>query len=592
MSKSQHLSKAKSANTWKQYLPCSDWLFHYRKRDWPGDAIAGVIVAVMLIPQGMAYALLAGLPPAVGLYASILPLILYAALGTSRALAVGPVAIVSLLVATGVGELAQPNTPEYLALALVLALMVGVIQLLMGLLRLGFIVNFLSHAVIVGFTNAAALIIGMSQFKHLLGVELPKTHSFLELVGAIAHNLAQTNFVTLALGLGSVLTLLYFKHGLGKWLRQRQILGRPCPESWVLPLTRTGPLLIVVVSILLVAGLGLNNWANVKIVGDIPTGLPPLTMPAFDWPTWQSLGPTALTISFVGFMESIAVAKSLASKRRQKIDADQELIALGAANLGAAFTGGYPVTGGFSRSGVNFAAGANTGLASIITALLIALTVLLLTPLFYFLPQTVLAAVILVAVAGLIDGATFGQMWCYNKADAISLGVTFFAVLLVGIETGIALGVITSLALYLWRTSRPHMAVVGRIPGTEHFRNVRRHRVITQPHILTIRVDESLYFANTKYLEDHLQLLIAEKPELESLVLVCSAVNFIDASALESLERFGEDLKEAGVELYLAEVKGPVMDQLERGGFMERLGRDRVFLTPHDAMLALTDAQF
>ncbi len=589
MSKSQPRFKAQPAKGWQRFLPCSDWLFHYRKRDWPGDAIAGVIVAVMLIPQGMAYALLAGLPPAVGLYASILPLILYALLGTSRVLAVGPVAMVSLMVATGVGELAQPNTPEYLALALVLALMVGVIQLLMGLLRLGFIINFLSHAVIVGFTNAAALIIGMSQLKHLLGVELPKTHSFLELVGAIAHSLPKTNFITFALGLGSILTLLYFKQDLGKWLRQYRFAGRPCPESWVLPLTRTGPLFIVVVSILLVSLFSLNNWANVKIVGDIPAGLPPLTMPAFDWRTWQSLWPTALTISFVSFMESIAVAKSLASKRRQKIDADQELIGLGAANLGAAFTGGYPVTGGFSRSGVNFAAGANTGLASIITALLIALTVLLLTPLFYYLPQAVLAAVILVAVAGLIDVTTVGQMWRYNKADAISLGVTFFAVLLTGIEAGIFLGVLTSLALYLWRTSRPHMAVVGRIPGTEHFRNVRRHQVITQPHILAIRVDESLYFANSKYLEDHLQLLIAEKPTLEYLVLICSAINFIDASALESLERFGEDLKEAGVELCLAEVKGPVMDQLERGGFLERLGRDRVFLTPHDAMIALTE---
>ncbi|MCX7593978.1 MAG: SulP family inorganic anion transporter, partial [Fischerella sp.] len=331
----------------------------------------------------------------------------------------------------------------------------------------------------------------------------------------------------------------------------------------------------------------LHENANVNIVGAIPRGLPPFTLPTFELTLWQKLLPTALTISFVGFMESIAVAKSLASKRRQKIDANQELIGLGAANLGAAVTGGYPVTGGFSRSVVNFAAGANTGLASIVTALLIALVTLFFTPVFYFLPQTTLAAIIIVAVFGLVDVKTFRQMWRYNKADGISLLITFVAVLAVGIEFGILVGVVTSVLLFLWRTSRPHIAIVGRVGESETFRNILRYEVKTCPHVLAIRVDGSLYFANTKYLEDQLLQAIAQWPELEHLVLVCSAINFIDASALETLQNLMDELKQAGVNFYLAEVKGPVMDRLNKTDFLDRLGRDRVFLSTHQAMQVL-----
>ena len=564
------------------YLPFLDWLHNYHKEYLVGDIMAGVIVAIMLIPQAMAYALLAGLPPQVGLYASILPPIIYALFGTSRALAVDPVAMVSLLVATGVGEFAQPNTPQYLIYAIVLAFLVGILQTFMGLVRLGFLVNFLSHAVISGFTSAAALIISLSQLKHLLGINLPQTESFYQLLESIIQNLSQTNLISLGIGLSSIALLLCFNKPLDNYLKSRQLA-----PTLITPITRSGSLLVVLASTFLVWGLNLEQTASIKIVGEIPAGLPPVTFPNLDLTIWQKLLPIALTISFVGFMESIAVAKSLASKRRQKIDANQELIGLGTANLGAAFTGGYPVTGGFSRSVVNFTAGANTGLASIITALLIGLVVLFFTPLFYFLPKTALAAIIMVAVFGLVDVATFKQMWRYNKADALSLLVTFFAVLITGIETGIIIGIFTSLILYLYRTSRPHMAVVGRLGNSEHFRNILRYDVKTYPHVTAIRVDESLYFANTNYLEEHLIKLIHEQPEVEHLVLICSGINFIDASALETLENLIEGLKESGISFYLAEVKGPVMDNLLRVGFVDKLGTNHIFLSTHQAMRAL-----
>ncbi|MFW5696761.1 MAG: SulP family inorganic anion transporter, partial [Phototrophicaceae bacterium] len=355
------------------------------------------------------------------------------------------------------------------------------------------------------------------------------------------------------------------------------------------PLTKTGPLLIVLVGIVVSAGLNLNESAGISIVGTIPAGLPPLTPPSFDLDWWQTLLPTALAISLVGFMESVSVAKSLAGKRREKIDANQELIALGTANVGAAFTGTYPVAGGIARSAVNFSAGARTGMASIITAGLISITVLLLTPLFYHLPQAILAAIIIVAVTNLLDVHAFGHAWRYSKVDALSMIVTFVAVLAVGVEMGILLGTGAAIALYLWRTSRPHVAVIGRVGDTEHYRNVLRHEVHTYPHIVAVRVDESLYFPNAQYLEDVVLNLVADNPRVEHLVLLCSAVNFIDSSALDVLESLIDTLNEAGVEFHLAEVKGPVMDSLQRVGFAERLGNEHIFLSIHQAIETLAE---
>jgi SulP family sulfate permease len=581
LDKSPALQKIENGGI-RRYLPFLGWLVHYRRDDLVGDLMAGVIVAIMLVPQGMAYALLAGLPPEVGLYASILPLIIYGLLGTSRSLAVGPVAIVSLLVASGVAPLAEPGSVVYVQLAITLALLVAVFQFVMGVVKLGFLVNFLSHPVLAGFTSAAAIVIGFSQMKHLLGVNVPRTEHFYEQVLLVGESLIHTNLITLAIGLISIFLLFYFKLGLGGHLKK---LGMA--DGLIVPITKSGALVVVLGSTVLVLALSLNDTAGVKIVGEVPAGLPPLTTPTFDLGLWSALLPTALAISFVGFMESISVAKSLASKKRQKVEANQELIALGAANFGATFTGGYPVTGGISRSVVNFAAGANTGLASIITALLIALTVVFLTPLFYYLPKAVLAAIIMAAVVGLIDVTTFKHVWKYNKADALSMIATFFAVLAVGVETGILVGVAAAILLFIWRTSRPHLAIVGRIGATETYRNVLRHNVSTCPHVLSIRVDESLYFANTKFLEDTILNLIADKPEVKHLVLIGIAINFIDASALETLESLIHELHDAGVEFYMTDIKGPVMDRLKQIGFVEHLGEDHFFLSTHDAMLAL-----
>jgi SulP family sulfate permease len=561
-----------------EYLPIFNWGLNYRREDLSGDITAGIIVASLLIPQGMAYAMLAGLPPQVGLYASILPQVIYAFFGTARMLSVAPVAVDSLMVAAAIGTLA-PDESSYLAYAITLAFLVGAIEIFMGVFRLGFLVNFLSQAVISGFITAAAIIIGFSQVKHLFGLKIPQTESFLMTLNYLGQQLSNTNGITLGLGAICLLSLFYFKNGLGEQLKKWGV--NPVAIALI---GKTGPLVVVIVSSLVVWGLQLDRVAAVKVVGNIPQGLPPLTLPLFDINIIKSLSTPALAISFVGFMEAFAVGKFLAGKKGQKINANQEFIALGGANIAAAFTGGYPITGGLSRSVVNFSAGANTALAGMITAVILAITVLFLTPLFYFLPQTSLAAIILVAVGNLLDFATLKRLWNYDKADAIAWLAAFVAVLLTSVEKGIMLGAVISLLLHLWRTSVPHIAIVGRVEDTEHFRNVLRHPVKTCPHVLAVRVDESLYFVNTKYLENYVMEAVRRNPEVKSLLLVCSAINLIDGSALETLQSLILDLENMGIEFYMSEVKGPVMDKLEKVGFVEKLGRDRIFLTTDQGM--------
>jgi sulfate permease, SulP family len=565
-----------------RYIPALDWLLNYRSQFFVGDITAGIIVTSLLIPQSMAYAQLAGLPPQVGLYASILPAILYPLIGTSRVLAVGPVAVDSLMVAAAIANFSPQNTSAYLALAITMAFLVGAIEVVMGLLRLGFLVNFLSRSVTSGFISGAAVIIGFSQVKHLLGLKIPATESFSELVTLIVRNLSQTNWLTVALGAASVGILVYFNRPLVKQLKQQGWSDRQ-----ILPISKSAPLVVVILGTLLVWGLHLDRVAGIKVVGNIPAGLSSLTLPLLDWQTLKSLLPAALAISLVGYMEGYAGGQALASKRREKIDPNQELLALGIANLGAAVTGGYPVTGGVSRSVVNSAAGANTGLASIVTGLLVAVTVMFLTPLFYFLPQACLAAVIITAVYTLIDVATLRRMWAYDKGDAIAWLTTFGAVLALGVEKGIMLGALIALALHLWRTSHPHIAIVGRLGDSEHFRNVLRYDVKTSPEVLAVRVDASLYFANAKYLENFLTQTIADRSEIKSVLLVCSAINLIDASALEILESLIADLRNLGIQFYFAEVKGPVMDKLTKIGFVDYVGRDRFFLSTDIAMREL-----
>lgn len=434
------------ANNPDRHLSISGWLLNYSPQDLPGDLMAGAVVAIMLVPQSMAYSLLAGLPPEVGLYASILPLILYPLLGTSRTLAVGPVSMVSLLVAAGIEKLADRNSPEYLTLALTLAALVGSIKLAMGLTRLGFLFDFLNHSVIVGFTFAAALTIGCSQLKDLIGVTIPHTEQFSKLVVYLLESSDRTNSIAFAIGLISIAILIYFNRFLESHLQHWRISAKIATL-----IAKSSPLLVVILTTLLVWALRLDETAGVKIVGTIPSGLPTLTWPFFDRQVWQSLFPVAFTISFVGFLESIAIAKSLADSQPEKVDPNRELVALGVANLGAAVTGGYPVTGGLSRSVVNLSAGANTGLASIIAALLVAVTVQFFTPLFYFLPKTSLAAIIIVAVMNLIDIGTIKTIWNESKGDAMLLLITFIAVLGIGIETGIVIGIVCGVILYLWR---------------------------------------------------------------------------------------------------------------------------------------------
>ena len=533
-----------------------------------GDMTAGLTVAVMLIPQGMAYAMLAGLPPIVGLYASTLPLAVYALFGTSRQLAVGPVAMVSLMVAAAIGTMAKGGTSEYVAYAVMLALMVGVIQLAMGISRLGFLVNFLSHPVVSGFTSAAALIIGFSQLKHLLGANIERSHHVHEIVvQAIAHG-SDINAATVAIGVGSIALLL----GLKQWNPRFP-----------------GALAVVVVGTLLVWGLGLHE-RGVAIVGKVPQGLPSPSLPAFGFATFKELLPIAVAISLVGFMESISVAKAFARKNRYEIDANRELIGLGLANVASSIVQGYPVTGGFSRTAVNGQAGARTGVASLITAAVISLTLLFLTPLFHYLPKAVLAAIIMVAVFGLVDLKEVKHLYKVKRSDLALLSLTFVATLSLGIEQGIVAGVVASLLVVIFRTTRPHTAVLGRIPGTHVYRNVKNYeQAETFDGVLAIRIDAQFYFANVTFLKETLaRLRRAATSPVQAIVINAASINHLDASADAALHELAEELRGLGVELFFANVRKPVMDVMTRSGFDARIGRDHFTLS---VSRAVTKAQ-
>ena len=564
-----------------RYFPILEWGRTYSRQALSNDLLAAVIVTIMLIPQSLAYALLAGLPPEAGIYASIAPILLYTVFGTSRALAVGPVAVVSLMTAAAIGQVAEQGTAGYAVAALVLAGMSGAILLAMGLLRLGFVANFLSHPVIAGFITASGILIATSQLKHLLGVEA-HGHTLPEILGGIAGHLDQTNWITLGIGAAATAFLFWVRKGLKPALQR---LGVPGGLAGVL--TKAGPVAAVVVTTLLVGGTGLDG-AGVKIVGEVPQSLPPLTLPAASWDLIEVWFVPALLISIIGFVESISVAQTLAAKKRQRIDPDQELIGLGAANLGAAFTGGYPVTGGFARSVVNFDAGAETPAAGAFTAIGLAIAAVALTPLVYFLPKATLAATIIVAVLSLVDFSILRKAWAYSKADFAAVAATIVLTLGLGVETGVTAGVVLSIALHLYKTSRPHVAEVGRVPGTEHYRNILRHEVETDPSVLALRIDESLYFANARFLEDLVQDRVAADCPIRHVVLMCSAVNEIDFSALESLEAINHRLTDLGVGFHLSEVKGPVMDRLKTSHFLDDMN-GRVFLTQFEAMNALSD---
>ncbi|MEN8721779.1 MAG: sulfate permease [Alphaproteobacteria bacterium] len=572
------------ADRLQKLLPALDWIRPYDRPTAIADLTAGTITAILLVPQAMAYAQLAGLPPEVGLYSSILPILLYAIFGTSRTLAVGPVAVAALMVASALEPVAMPGSIDYIAGAIFLAVASGLILFLMGLARLGIVATLLSHPVMSGFTSAAAIVIAASQFKHILGLQLPSGLRLDELTIAIISHAGDVNVVTLLFGLMGIGLLVFFRQYLSNILIKRGL----SKESASI-FSRLGPLLLVMALTGLSAFYQVADSAGVAIVGTIPEGLPDLTMPNVGLAA--DLLVPALLIALVGFVESVAVAKALAAKRREKIDVNQELIGLGLANMGAGFTAGAPVSGGFARSVVNFEAGAKTQAAAIITALIIVLTVLAFTPLFYHLPQAVLSAIIVVSVLTLVDFGVLKRCWSYDKADAAAWLITFAMVLATGVELGILAGIAISIALFLWRTSRPHTAIVGRVRDTEHFRNVLRHDVETAAHLVAIRVDESLYFANAAHLERTVLDKVADNPALTDVLLICSAINAIDGSALETLEALHEELHGAGVTLSLAEVKGPVMDRLERTDFINHLGRMNIYLSAHDAFAEIVDAR-
>jgi len=563
-----------------RYLPILDWGRTYDRKAFSNDLLAAVIVTIMLIPQSLAYALLAGLPPEAGLYASIVPIILYSIFGTSRALAVGPVAVVSLMTAAAVGNVAAQGTAGYAVAALTLAGLSGVMLLAMGVLRLGFLANFLSHPVIAGFITASGILIAVSQLKHILGVSAGG-HTLVELLYSLGEHLTQTNLITLAIGVAATAFLFWVRKGMKPLL-----LGKGVPHTLADALTKAGPVGAVVATTLLVWGLGLDGY-GVRIVGAVPQSLPPFTLPAASLDLIRQLAIPALLISIIGFVESISVAHTLAAKRRQRIDPDQELIGLGAANIGAALTGGFPVTGGFSRSVVNFDAGAETPAAGAYTAIGLAIAALALTPLIYYLPNATLAATIIVAVLSLVDFSILKAAWRYSFADFTAVAATILATLAVGVEAGVSAGVLLSILLHLYKTSRPHVAEVGLVPNTQHFRNILRHKVETDPSVVTLRPDESLYFANARFLEEYMLNRIAGDKDVRHVVLMCSAINEVDLSAVESLEAINLNLSEMGVKLHLSEVKGPVMDRLNRGHFLDVLS-GQVFLSQYDAFATLT----
>jgi len=554
----------------KTFFPFLNWVKTYKKEYLSGDISAGLTVGVMLIPQGMAYAMLAGLPPIYGLYASTIPLIIYALFGTSPQLAVGPVAMVALLISSGVGALAELGSAEYISLAILLALMVGVIQFAMGAFRLGFLVNFLSHPVIAGFTSAAALIIGFSQMKHLLGISIPRG-AVHETIIHIVEKISEVNLSTLAIGISAITVLLIVKK-----------VNKKIP----------GPLIAVLLGIIAVISFGLTEH-GVNIVRDIPGGFPSFEAPVFNLSNISALLPIAFTISFVGFMESIAVAKAIRKKYKYyEIVPNQELIGLGLANIVGSFFKAFPVTGGFSRTAVNDQAGAKSGLASIISAILVIITLLFLTTYFYYLPHAVLAAIILVAVFGLIDFKEALHLWHTDKTDFILFLLTATGTLLLGIEEGILIGVILSLIMVIYRVSYPHLAELGKIPGQEEYRNVDRFdHLETSPEISIIRIDAPIYFANLNFIKDYIYKKLQAKPSARHLILDARAIHHIDSSGVHMLHDLIEDLEEKGMILHFVQVTGPVRDILEKNNLFISKRKYQFWLNTTDAIEAIKGAQ-
>jgi SulP family sulfate permease len=565
-----------------KFVPAFDWVRHYRRADLPGDLIAGLVLGVMAVPQSMAYALLANLPPQVGLYSAIVPLFFYALFGSSRYLSIGPVALISLLTGGLIAPLASPGSPEAVQIALIAAFVIGLIRLLMGLLRLGFVVNFLSHPVLSGFTSSAAIVIAVSQFKYFMGVSLPRSDTTLGELWNIFQQLRYINWTALLMGIGATFIVIYFQKKL-----RNIAMNWGMSEFWATQLARSGGLVVVILSILLTWLLRLDMTVGLRTVGAVPSGPPPFTIPRLNFAELRTLLPHLLVMVLISYVESISIAKSLASKSNQQIDSSQELIAMGIANMVAAFSGGAPVSGSFSRTAVNFTSGASTQLSGVINALVVLLVGMVLTSLFYYLPETILAATIFSAVINLPNFDPLRRAWRYSRADTLAYLVTFCAVIGLGVQDGLFLGVGLALVMHLARTSRPHVAVLGRLGESENYRNLNRYEATTCPHVIAIRIDESLYFATAQFLNDTLLRLANENPKTKFLILDASAINYIDMSGLIALELVDLELRKKGMVLHFAGIKGPVMDKLRKIGFVSEIGYARFHMSLHDAMVKL-----
>lgn len=563
----------------KNYFPILEWGAKYNRKTFTNDAVVALIVAIMLVPQSLAYAQLAGLPPEIGLYASMAPLILYAIFGTSRSLSVGPVAVTSLMTLAAVAPIAAQGTPEYLAAAMALAFLTGLILLVLGFLKLGFLSNFISFPVMAGLGTAVGIQIASSQLTPILGIP-SEGGAFLAQIISLVKNSAQINIYVAAIGVPVMIFLLLVRKHLTNLLTKAGM-----NKGLAGILAKLGPVFAIVITILVVAGLGLDQ-RGVKIVGAVPTGLPGIAFPPFDLDLWRQLATPAILIAIVGYVASISVAQTLASKKRQHVDPNQELIALGTANIGASLSGGFPVAGGFSRSIVNFEAGAETPAAGAFAAIGIALVTLFLTPLLYFLPSATLGATILVAVLSMVNFKAVKVTYAYSRTDGVAMALTIILTLTLGVIAGLIAGIGISLMMYLYRTSRPHMAIIGQVPGTQHFRNIDRHKVATTPQIVSARIDESLYFPNARFLETRVSEMVASNSEVKHYILNCSAINSIDASGLESLKAINIRLKEGGIIFHLSGVKGPIMDGLKKTQFYQEL-KDRIHFTHYEAICSI-----
>ncbi len=559
------------------FFPIFTWLKTYSRQDFNGDLFAGIITAILLVPQGIAYAILAGLPPQLGLYASILPPVIYVLLGTSRTLSVGPVSIAAIMIA---GVL---NSPEVSVLgqpvesALILSAESGLIMLLMAVLKMGGLVNFISHPVLTGFTSGASLLIIGSQLPQLVGL---KSFECNGVWPCYKESLLNYNSETLLLGVAAIVLLVFFGKPLIWLLKKNRV-----KPSLVIAMSKCGPLLTVLISTLVVVYF--KELGAIKVVGAVPSGFPTLNLNFIASEHWRLLLPSAAFIALIAYVESVAIAKVMANLRSEKIAPNQELIALGMANLTTAISGGMPVAGGFSRTMVNFSAGARTQIAMLIAAGILAIAVMFCAPLFQNIPKAALAAIILVAIIPLVRLDKIIETWRYDRGDGLAECVTLLGVLVLGIEEGITLGVILTFVSYLRKTSQPHIAVVGRIPNTGHYRNIKRHKVETWPHLLLLRIDESITFANVNFIENFITAELNRQEAIEHVVFILTSVSDIDATALEALENLNKSLRDIGVIMHLSEVKGPVFDKLEKTHLFSQLKPGKIFFHTEQAIVEL-----